>query len=305
MEATRTHVYWEADNLHDELEKLLKLYQQSLGTVSQGVPAELVQGAVRIDTGQANVLAAGPADCVAPDDEPEPEKPSLELEGGIGDQCAGIIGGGVEHITPIQLWNSVMLKYDVQQKCEEELYRLRNTGKVDEKQLAAERLNRATAAAVGALAELRGKEVREQLQAFIDRQDKAAMATSSSQCASGDNGSSEVGPQKDKHTLYISHQNTFLNNWNPLFWHNCFVSLFPRGDCAEICRERSSKLTPNKWSKTLLTRADTPLWRQDVEFVASMYNVHLRRDQIRAVQMCVESAWFTEAEKNELKGVLC
>ena len=38
MEATRTHVLWETDNLDENLEELLKLYQQSLGTVSQGVP---------------------------------------------------------------------------------------------------------------------------------------------------------------------------------------------------------------------------------------------------------------------------
>ena len=148
-----------------------------------------------------------------------------------------------------------MIKYEVQKKCDEELYRLRNTGKVDETQLAAQQLNKATAAAVGALASLRSKEVREQLQAFMDRQDKTATASSSSPCATGDNGNSEIGTRKEKHTLYIGHQSTFLNNWNPLFWHNCFVSLFPRGDCAEICRERSSKLTPSKWSKTLLTRA--------------------------------------------------
>ena len=64
MEATRTHVLWETGNLDTKLEELLELYQQSLGAVSQGVPAELVQGAARILPGQAKVLAFGPADCV-------------------------------------------------------------------------------------------------------------------------------------------------------------------------------------------------------------------------------------------------
>ena len=55
-----------------------------------------------------------------------------------------------------------------------------------------------------------------------------------------------------------------------------------------------------KWSKTLLTRADSALWRQDVEFVASMYNVRLRRDQIRAVEMCVAATRFSAQEQQEL-----
>ena len=103
MEATRTHVLWETGNLDTKLEELLELYQQSLGAVSQGVPAELVQGAARILPGQAKVLAFGPADCVAQENELEPDETSLEMEGGIGDQCAGIIGGGVDHITPAQI----------------------------------------------------------------------------------------------------------------------------------------------------------------------------------------------------------
>ena len=108
MEATRKHVLWESDKLDNKLEELLDLYQQSLGVVPQGVPAELVQGAAQILPRQARVLAFGPADCVAQENELEQEDISLEMEGGIGDQCAGIIEGGVDHITPIQIWDDVM-----------------------------------------------------------------------------------------------------------------------------------------------------------------------------------------------------
>ena len=71
MEATRHHVLWESGQLDSSLEKLLEQYRRSLGVVTQGVPAELVQGASQIPSGQASVLASGPADCVAPENELE------------------------------------------------------------------------------------------------------------------------------------------------------------------------------------------------------------------------------------------
>ena len=59
--------------------------------------------------------------------------------------------------------------------------------------------------------------------------------------------------------------------------------------CAEKCLERLCHLPAWRWAKTLLTRADTSLWRQDVEFIASVYNLFLRREQIRAVEACVSN----------------
>ena len=78
---------------------------------------------------------------------------------------------------------------------------------------------------------------------------------------------------------------TFLNNHTLLSWYLCFVRLFPRGDCAERCSERPTHIPSWKWAKCLLTRADTDHWRTDVEFIASLYNIFLRRDQINAVEL--------------------
>ena len=62
------------------------------------------------------------------------------------------------------------------------------------------------------------------------------------------------------------------------------MRLFSRGDCQETCRERRTKLPHERWIKCLLTRQDFPLFRMDGEFVASAYNVFLRRDQMSAVE---------------------
>ena len=109
--------------------------------------------------------------------------------------------------------------------------------------------------------------------------------------------------QEDKGTVIVRHSGEFLDRNDPLFWYSCFVRLFPRGDCAEKCAERESKLWAWRWAKTLLTRADCSLWRQDVEFIASVYNVHLRREQIQAVEACVRKTAFTEGDKANLASL--
>ena len=58
---------------------------------------------------------------------------------------------------------------------------------------------------------------------------------------------------------------------------------------------------PSRWAKTLLTRADCTKRRQDVEFVASVYNIHLKREQINAVEACTNSVSFSELQKGELE----
>ena len=100
--------------------------------------------------------------------------------------------------------------------------------------------------------------------------------------------------------LLIPHSSAFMKNRDPLFWYSGFVRLFPRGDCAETCLERSKHLRSWRWAKTLLTRADFPFWRQDVEFIASMYNVFLRRDQVNAVEMGMKSSSFSNAQKEDM-----
>ena len=71
----------------------------------------------------------------------------------------------------------------------------------------------------------------------------------------------------------------------------------------ERCQERPTFLSDFRWAKCLLTRADFPLWSKDVEFVASVYNVFLRRSQIRAVQLSWRKNPLTEADAISLQDV--
>ena len=104
--------------------------------------------------------------------------------------------------------------------------------------------------------------------------------------------------------LQVPHSASFLNNRDPLFWFSCFVRLFPRGDCWEKSAARHVKLASWRWAKTLLTRADFSLWRQDVEFVASVYNVHLRRDQVNAVEASVRKSRFTVQQQEQIEKLV-
>ena len=104
-------------------------------------------------------------------------------------------------------------------------------------------------------------------------------------------------------SLVVPHSGELLSSRDPLFWCSCFLRLFPRGDCAERCRDRLTHLPSWRWAKCLLTRGDFGLWRLDVEFVASLYNIFLRRDQISAVEACVRSNQLTRGEQCELESL--
>ena len=59
-----------------------------------------------------------------------------------------------------------------------------------------------------------------------------------------------------------------------------------------------------KWAKCLLTRADFAGWRTNLEFVASLYNVLLRRAQMRAVHLVVvKQPVLSNAEQQVLSNV--
>ena len=228
-------------------------------------------------------MASGPAGCVPGEDQGELDQsvPNEEPEANSGDQCAGIIDGGVDEISPVRIWNQIMEKYKVAQHCEQELERLRKTkcetGEQDKRADLQQELALAVAKAVELTAQLHSKEVQKELKEFVKSQ----------------NDSTNV--------LTISLSETILNNRNPLFWHSCFVRLFPRADCAEKCLDRKTALPTWRWGKTLMTRADSSLWRQDVEFVASLYNIQLRRDQIYAVEACMKDQTFSAEQKAELE----
>ena len=97
-----------------------------MGTTEAGVPAEIIQGASRIPLERASLLAAGPANCTAPQGEGSAGKEEAEAsEREAASNCVGVLDGGVDDVTPVQIWNEVMEKYKTAQLCEQELQRLR------------------------------------------------------------------------------------------------------------------------------------------------------------------------------------
>ena len=153
-----------------------------------------------------------------------------------------------------------MKKYKVAQACEEELSKLNAKAGKTERDELRERHALALAEAVDGIAALSHKEVYQRLSAWIAKDSESHKS------------------------VKITHESTFMSSRDPFFWCACFVRLFGRGDCQESCRDRRTSLSHASWANSLLTRADFPLWRMDVEFVASLFNVFLRRDQMRAVE---------------------
>jgi hypothetical protein len=263
MEATKYHELWETGALDPALETLLGEYSQSIGTDQGGVPAEILQAASRIAPEHAFVNVAGPAQCVEQEDAEQDmtEDSGIQMPEDAGVNSGAVLDGGVDSVTPLQLWDTIMKKYKIAQLCTQELERLRRAGgDSDQTALQKERAV-AVATAVEALSKLHNEAIHKKLD----------------ELAATEKAQSKIEVcLKDK---------IFLNNHNPLFWYSCFVRLFPRGDCAERCSERPTHLPSWKWAKCLLTRADTDHWRTDVEFIASLFNIFLRRDQVNAVEI--------------------
>ncbi len=106
MEATKTHALWESDLLDKSLEDLLRTYVASAASPESGVPAEIIQGATQIPPERAGALAAGPSNCTDTSDE---NGVGLggdnELDGEVGNNCVGVLDGGVDDISPVQIWD--------------------------------------------------------------------------------------------------------------------------------------------------------------------------------------------------------
>ena len=151
-----------------------------------------------------------------------------------------------------------MRQYKVAQRCQEELDRLDSQEDGTEREKKARERVEAISIAVQALAALHLKEISNKLKTMMQHE------------------------KGQKAPLDIHHSREFLNNNDPLFWYSCCTRLFPRGECAEKIK-RTSTLPSWRWAKCLLTRADFPLWRLDVESVASLFNIFLRRAQVGAV----------------------
>ena len=80
MEATMRHELWDTEMLDTPFEELLSQDAASVGSTSGGVPAELTQGASRIDEACDTVLAAGPANCTQSSEADADEDDPQEIE---------------------------------------------------------------------------------------------------------------------------------------------------------------------------------------------------------------------------------
>ena len=117
MQATKYSDVRTKEDLGEHLESLLAAYAQSVGETGQGVPSELIQGATRIPEGVASVQQAGPADAVMAEEEDDAaDKQPV-------DDCAAVLDGGIDDISPFQLWDEVMRRYGVAQECERAIAR--------------------------------------------------------------------------------------------------------------------------------------------------------------------------------------
>ena len=93
MEATKHHDIWETGVLDASLGSLLDEYAKSVGSSDGGVPSEILQGATRIDPGQARVLASGPADCIDASCDAAGQEEDTGVDDLSGNQSAGILDG--------------------------------------------------------------------------------------------------------------------------------------------------------------------------------------------------------------------
>ena len=287
MEATKHHEAWESGCLEGNLEELLRQYSASTGSQNGGVPAEIIQGASLIAPELSKVALPGPADCVATDgDEGDTSATAALSSGQLADvadepednECAGIIDGGVDEIKAVEIWDNIMKNYKVAQKCEDELERLKRSNKTDEKAVLQQQQALAVAAATEALSRFAQKDVRKRLNEF-------------------------AASQRTNESVAIEHSDEFLSTRNPLFWYSCFVRLFPRGDCVEKCYNRKTMISSEQWVKTLLMRADSRLWFQDVEFVSCLHNIQLRQEQVKATEVFYKKLQMSVNEIQELAAL--
>ena len=105
-------------------------YYQSIGTEHGGVPSEILQAASRIAPEHASVNIAGPAQCVEQEDSElgTTEGIGIQIPEDAGANSGVVLDGGVDSVTPLQLWDTIMKKYKVAQLCTQELERLRRAG---------------------------------------------------------------------------------------------------------------------------------------------------------------------------------
>ena len=277
IEATKHELITGRNHLGGSVEDLLHQYHQSTGVADGAVPAELLQAATQICEQHAHVLQAGPSDAVAPeggtDNSSKPsDRNTADLSG-----CAAAVQGGMDDVSPLQLWDHCMKQLQVRRQCDEEIAALcKDVQKGDQEAILKDKRAKAVAEAVRLLRALTNKETRDRLEAATRHL------------------------ARDPANQTLTTKPEMLSNFHSDFWTMCFIHLFPRGDCQERTPRRSkgSYLPGRTWAKVLITRGDYRRWRRDFEFVACTYNILLRRSQLNAVK------WFVEKNAATVEGTL-
>ncbi|CAK0905228.1 unnamed protein product, partial [Prorocentrum cordatum] len=258
MFATRHHEIWRSGTLHAALEALLSAYASSIGS-SSGVPREVLSAATAASAAKASVASEGPADCTdSGAREPDPT-------GTAEDGNAAVVNGGMDDVPALRLWTRVVENFDIASRLQDEIHKLSEDHDSSARAQKKMRHNEALAKAVEAMQRMSHDSVRKELDKWAAQEKDDAAA------------------------VQITHGDQFLSSRAENFWAACFVRLFPRGDYQETCSQRPARLPAATWAKTLLTRADTVCWRRDVEFVATLFNTFLRRDQMASVEAHVKS----------------
>ena len=257
-----------------QLQALKQCFSWRVFFYSSGVPKEILQGAHAISAQHANINAAGPANCTPEETGQTSLDPNDEVN---STGTAGLLQGATENLTVVQQWDIVMRKYKVAQLCDEQLAKLKQHTASDERESLLRTRITAVAEAAEAFSRMHHKEAQKQLQQFLQQQ------------------------QQDEQKIVVPYESDFLRSTDPNFWYSCFVRLFPRGDAQEKSVRRMTHIPSWRWAKTLLTRADCSLWRCNVEFVACLYNVFLRREQISAVEILMKTRTLSPSQLGELE----
>ena len=115
MELTKHDLVASDSGLGERLEHLLRAYQTSVGSEFAAVPAELIQAATKLDPSKAAVQQRGPSDAVAGQDLDGEEEGAIDAP---LDDCGAVLQGGVDHLCPLKLWDSLMKKHRVLEEAE-------------------------------------------------------------------------------------------------------------------------------------------------------------------------------------------
>jgi len=297
MQQTKHLGVVDATNLGEYLEHLLSLYSASIGPSGEGVPRELLYPATQIDEAHIPQGRPGPADAAVegaadPDAVPAGGSAASADAPKVMDFSSVVLDTGLETLGPLEIWNAALKRYRVLEECSSTLQALEGESNPSAKDQALREETMAIAEAAQALRRLAGDEVREKLRAYVEHQREESLETLRQQGFQAGQPPGKTARQELETfwqqpaagvVLKLRHEPELLNSFDYWFWAHCFVDLFFRGDCREKYSQHSPQLGGKRWIKVLLKRADFHGWAQSKEFAACVYNILLRREQMRAV----------------------